>query len=259
MSTAVENRSYSRNSATTSAEPDTGTPRSRRSRSASACSTTGSAYEYIKHTATASAPWSRATAATEAATASISSARPAAGTCTPSRIPGSASGGGRSENGSYSDGRSWRAISISDSNPASVTSRVLAPRRSSRALVATVVPWSRSARESAGTAAPAPAITPSLWSWGVDGTLPTVMAVPSHMATSVNVPPTSIPTVTRAGARPSPAPGHGAVARPSLRPVMGLAHARRRARSWGWRAPVAAPGHGAGARPSMETVSMRAA
>ena len=90
----MENRSYSRNSATTSAEADTGTPRSRRSRSASARSATGSAYEYIRQTATASAPWSRATAATEAATASSSSLRPAAGTSTPSRIPGSASGAG---------------------------------------------------------------------------------------------------------------------------------------------------------------------
>ena len=199
----MENRSYSLNSATTSAEADTGTPRSRRSRSASARSAAGSAYEYIKQTATASAPWSRATAATEAATASSSSSRPAAGTSTPSRISGSASGGGRSANGSYSEGRSWRAISISDSKPASVNSSVRAPRRSSRALVATVVPCSRSARASAGTAAPAPAITPSLWSWGVDGTFPTVMAAPSHMATSVNVPPTSIPKVVRAGLCPS--------------------------------------------------------
>ncbi len=48
--------------------------------------------------------------------------------------------GGRSSIGSYRDGRSWRAISIRSSKPLLVRSATRAPRRSRRALVATVVP-----------------------------------------------------------------------------------------------------------------------
>ena len=51
---------------------------------------------------------------------------------TPNRRSRSTSGWGRSANESYSDGRSWRPISMTSSNPAEVTSAVLAPRRSSR-------------------------------------------------------------------------------------------------------------------------------
>ena len=75
-----------------------------------------------------------------------------------------------------------------------VTSAVRAPRRSSRALVATVIPWAKaSSAEASRSAASTLAITPSDWSRGVDGTL-AVTSRPSTTATrSVKVPPTSTP------------------------------------------------------------------
>src|SRR4051794_37619103 len=80
--------------------------------------------------------------------------------------------------------------------PASVTRATRPPRRSSSALVATVVPWASSpggppAAEPAPVAARTPAATATDGSDGVDGTL---AIVPSSATTSVNVPPVSTPT-----------------------------------------------------------------
>src|ERR671913_749438 len=79
-------------------------------------------------------------------------------------------------------------------NPSVVTSAVRAPRRSSRAFVATVMPWASAARAPASTPeAPMAFITPTDWSCGVEGTF-AVTSVPSERTTrSVNVPPTSTP------------------------------------------------------------------
>src|SRR5918998_787790 len=79
--------------------------------------------------------------------------------------------------------------------PAVVMRAVLAPLRSRRAFVATVMPWARATTAPASTCEASIAfITPSDWSPGVDGTL-AVRIPPSPSATrSVNVPPTSTPS-----------------------------------------------------------------
>ncbi len=79
--------------------------------------------------------------------------------------------------------------------PSVVTNAVRAPRRSRRALVATVVPCEiTSASPAAIDALASAAITPADWSAGVDGTLATRMPSSSTTTTSVKVPPTSTPT-----------------------------------------------------------------
>src|SRR2546421_960387 len=95
--------------------------------------------------------------------------------------------------------------------PSVVTRPVTAPRRSSTALVATVVPWATSEGEAApalSSACRRPRSKPSLWSSGVVGTLQTAREPPRTMTTSVNVPPTSMPTLGRS---PGRAGGSGAL------------------------------------------------
>src|SRR2546421_3580132 len=187
LTTVVTVRSYSRNSGETSLERHTGTPaearRVARSRSwessRSACS---------RQTASASTPPGTAGSSGDSGSswAPVASRRPD----TSSRSWRGTRGSGRSTDWSYSAGRSWRAISITSAKPAVVTSATLAPRRSSSALVATVVPWAsrsgRGCRRRAST-------TASEGSCGVEGTLSTL---PSSTTTSVNVPPVSTPTAT---------------------------------------------------------------
>src|SRR5437762_5331753 len=74
-------------------------------------------------------------------------------------------------------------------NPAVVTSATRPPLRSSKALVATVVPWPSTAGRAPTDATPAATATEG--SAGVDGTLATT---PVSLTTSVNVPPVSTPT-----------------------------------------------------------------
>ncbi len=76
-----------------------------------------------------------------------------------------------------------------------VTRAVGAPRRSSSAFVATVMPCAKApsapgSRPDASTAA----TTPRDWSSGVDGTLATTTPSGPTAARSVNVPPTSTPS-----------------------------------------------------------------
>src|SRR5262245_24666046 len=80
------------------------------------------------------------------------------------------------------------------SNPAVVNRHSRAPLRSSKAFVATVVPWT--SRATPGGAASTAASTASTGRSGVDGTFPTrVSPERMSMATrSVNVPPESMPT-----------------------------------------------------------------
>src|SRR4051794_9064420 len=89
---------------------------------------------------------------------------------------------------------------MTSAKPSFVTSATRAPRRSSRALVATVVPWAKTVgrADPAGRTAAAPARTASPGSSGVDGSLATD---PSSPTTSVNVPPVSTPM--RTADRPS--------------------------------------------------------
>ena len=142
-------------------------------------------------------------------------------------------------------GGSWRAISISDSKPASVTSSVLAPRRSSRALVATVVPWSRSARASAPHRGAGPGHHPLALVVGGGRDLPDghgrtvphgdVGERPAHVDAQGHP----------SGTAPVVALGHGAGAS-VLRSVMGLVRLSLRS-VMGLVRPVVALGHGAGA------------
>ena len=83
-------------------------------------------------------------------------------------------------------------------NPAVTMAPTVAPRRSIRALVASVVPWmtaptSRGASPARDSASRAPSSTPRTGSSGVVRTLPVRQAPLCSTATSVNVPPTSTP------------------------------------------------------------------
>ena len=180
-------RSYSRNSGETSCDTDTSNPAAPSS-SATAFSCEGSRSACSRHTATASTPSGISGAAP---TGSIS--RPAASRrpATSRRRSRGTRGSGRSAQMSYSDGRSWRAISITSAKPAVVTRATVAPRRSSRALVATVVPWA----SSSGWLPSRPSRTARPGSSGVDSTL---AIEPSAITTSVNVPPVSTPQRTQA-------------------------------------------------------------
>src|SRR5437588_700533 len=103
-------------------------------------------------------------------------------------------------------------------NPSVVTRAVTAPRRSSTALVATVVPWAIDETEAASarvSASRRPRSKPSLWSSGVVGTLQTTSWSAVATTTSVKVPPTSIPLLTPRGPRPSLAASPATVRRPS--------------------------------------------
>ncbi len=98
------------------------------------------------------------------------------------------------ERGHVARSRAWRR------------SAVRAPRRSSIAFVATVVPWPRWAtspapRPASASASRTPAITPTEWSATVVATLAVTSLPPATRATSVNVPPTSTPTIARIARR----------------------------------------------------------
>src|SRR5690606_29524238 len=84
-------------------------------------------------------------------------------------------------------------ISITSSNPGSVTRTVSAPRRSKRAFVAAVVPWRRAAAIERETSRRTPSRTPSLWS-GVVATFATEIEPSRKETQSVKVPPTSTAT-----------------------------------------------------------------
>ncbi len=91
-----------------------------------------------------------------------------------------------------------RPISIRSRKPAVVSSATRAPRRSSTALVPTVVPCTR--RRTSALAMPSaasPARTASASWWGRDGTLVTTTrpVSASTAVRSVKVPPTSMPTM----------------------------------------------------------------
>src|SRR5581483_8757069 len=85
--------------------------------------------------------------------------------------------------------------------PSVVSSAVRAPRRSSRAFVATVVPWAKTATSPPSTPTPSRADrTPTDWSLVVDGTFATRSSPLTTATRSVNVPPTSTPIREPAGA-----------------------------------------------------------
>src|SRR2546425_4291015 len=112
----------------------------------------------------------------------------------------STSGGGWSRARSYSAARSCRLSHNRSSKPRVVTSTTRAPRRSSSALVAIVVPWTRMS-----TGADRSSIArniPTAGSCGVVTTLRTAISPLSASATrSVKVPPTSTPTLTATSPR----------------------------------------------------------
>ena len=92
------------------------------------------------------------------------SARPRAGAARPAPAAPA-----RARHGRYSSGRVWRAISSTSVKPSVVSSAVRAPRSSSSALVATVMPWpklatSRGSIPARSSTMRTAAITPSDWS-----------------------------------------------------------------------------------------------
>src|SRR5581483_8591062 len=86
-------------------------------------------------------------------------------------------------------------ISITSRKPSVVTSAVRAPRRSSSAFVATVVPCASTSTAPTPEAASA-ADTPAAWRPGTEGTFAVTSSPPTTATRSVNVPPTSTPTET---------------------------------------------------------------
>ena len=98
------------------------------------------------------------------------------------------SGSGRSTHMSYSDGRACRAISMTSRWPSEVMRATRPPRRSSRALVATVVPWAITAVPPPGRRPPQPD------GRGLQAPRPRLTTSPVSVTTSVNVPPVSTPT-----------------------------------------------------------------
>ena len=91
-----------------------------------------------------------------------------------------------------------RPISMRSRKPAVVRIATRAPRRSSTALVPTVVPWTsrRTSRAAIPSAASPASTAPASWR-GCDGTLVTTTRplASSTAVRSVNVPPTSMPTM----------------------------------------------------------------
>src|SRR5882724_5523281 len=122
---------------------------------------------------------------------------------TPSRRTRGTSGTGGGIRKLYRSSLSPSRISMTSRWPSVVSRPTFAPFRSSRPLVATVVPWTmrsvlassprRSVPHSAASR-PRPSMRPSDWSRGVDAHLAmTTRPFSSTAARSVNVPPTSIP------------------------------------------------------------------
>src|SRR5207302_805456 len=170
-----------RNAGETSLDNDTRTP-GERSRAIEAIlrSCAGLAKEKSRQTAIDSAPASSSAATTSRAAASSRGVRISPEGPTRSGTPAArargTSGSGRFAHRSYSDGRCWRPMTSRSANPSVVTRAVTAPRRSSTALVATVVPWAIDETEAAPArlnASRRPRSKPSLWSSGVVGTLQT--------------------------------------------------------------------------------------
>ena len=182
-------RSYSRNSGDTSCEHVTSSPRAASSL-ATSCSWAASRSACSRHTATASTP-SGTAGMLEGSSGSISRPCPSSRPPTSTRRSRSTSGRGRSAIGSYSDGRTWRAISMTSAKPCVVTSATRPPLPSSKALVATVVPWASSSADAPAPASSSAARSACVGSSGVDGTLTTR---PSSATRSVNVPPVSTPS-----------------------------------------------------------------
>src|SRR2546428_557491 len=159
----VEERSNSRNSASTSWLTDVG--RSRKARDmARSCS--GWRNEKSSEIATDSAPESRTARATRPISVFEGRTRTRPLASTRSRKPKHRSlgtgAGGRVIRRSYSEGRSCLAMVNRSSNPAVVMNAVRAPLRSRIAFVATVVPWDMPAAPSC----PIPARTASAGSFG---------------------------------------------------------------------------------------------
>nr|AKQ01946.1 hypothetical protein [uncultured euryarchaeote Rifle_16ft_4_minimus_309] len=192
--TVVDERSYSRNSARTSWLTETGSPRrafaSRRSWSRRR-------NEKSSAIATDSAPLlriARATRSTSRADGAFRT-RPEASTrsARPKQRSRSTGGGGRAILKSYKEGRFCRPMVRRSSNPFVVTKAVRAPLRSRIAFVATVVPWAiavaPSSRRPFRTAEDAT---------GVEGIFVETTRPAWNATKSVNVPPTSTPTSTRA-------------------------------------------------------------
>src|SRR5881396_951768 len=120
---------------------------------------------------------------------------------TPTTSPRATSGGAWSRARSYRAARSCRRSHSKSSKPRVVTSTSRAPRRSSSALVAMVVPCTSSSTAFACPPSPHPMVSiarnmPTEGSCGVVTTLRTSIAPSCATATrSVNVPPTSTPTL----------------------------------------------------------------
>ncbi len=96
--------------------------------------------------------WARASA--RAARSSARTTPPAASSRSSASTTPAWSGAGRSMARVNRSGRAWSPIFSASAKPAVVTSRVLAPLRSNRALVATVVPILIAATRSAGNGSP---------------------------------------------------------------------------------------------------------
>ena len=91
--------------------------------------------------------------------------------------------------------RSWRPISTRSAHPSFVTSATRATLPVSRALSATVVPWTTWSPSRAPPSSCKPASIARTGSLGVEGTLATESSSPSARTRSVKVPPVSIPIV----------------------------------------------------------------
>ena len=166
----------------------------RASASATARSWAGSRSACSRHTATASTPAGIAGTRRRRRLRSRDRARRAG------RRPRTAgraatSGAGRSANGSYSDGRAWRAISITSANPRVVTSATRAPAPLEQAFVATVVPWASSSADA--RRAPPDRAQPAARASGRPASTAPSTTRPSSATRSVNVPPVSTPTRMR--------------------------------------------------------------
>ena len=159
LTTVVAERSYSRCSRRISLDSETATPGSSARRISPSCSSwSAKRYECSRQTATDSTP----SAASRAATSRASSGSSARSTV-PSAVTRSftsyrrrrgTSGSGLRQNGSYMCGMRSRRSSSTSRNPAVVTSAVSAPRRSSTAFVATVVPCTTAATSVPSAASP---------------------------------------------------------------------------------------------------------
>ena len=172
-----------------------------RARAASATrrSCVGSTNENSRQTASASVRLrsTRSSTADKAASSSCSTTLPSAATRsrTSNRRASGTSGGGLLGCSAYSTGRSWRPMASVSRKPSVVMRAVRAPRRVSRAFVATVDPWTTSS--GCQPASRIPASTARSGSRGVLGRFAMSSRSPSQKRKSVKVPPTSTPSSRR--------------------------------------------------------------